>query len=163
VGDFQGKVASVEAVARSGLDVYAHNLETVRELTEYVRDRRANYDQTLETLRLAKELVPSMVTKSALMVGCGETEDQVYQTIEDLLKVDCGILTIGQYLRPTPAHMPVHEYVHPDVFQKYKEKGEEMGLTFIASGPLVRSSYRAGEFFLKNFLEKRRDEGVTVV
>lgn len=155
VGDFQGNPPDIHTVADSGLDVYAHNIETVRECTPSVRDRRADYDQSLWCLKEAKQHNSGLVTKSSIMVGCGETEDQVLQTMDDLRENNVDILTLGQYLRPTTRHMPVAEYIHPDMFEKYKQLGEEKGFLFVASGPLVRSSYRAGEFFLAKYLEKR--------
>jgi len=156
VGDFEGNPEAIKLVADAGLDVYAHNIETVRECTPFVRDRRADYDQSMWCLQFAKEHNPTLVTKSSIMVGCGETEEQVIQTMRDLRAHNVDILTLGQYLRPTTRHMPVAEYVKPAVFDKYKEIGEDMGFAFVASGPLVRSSYKAGEFFLENYLNKRK-------
>ena len=155
VSDFQGDKDAVAAVANSGLDVYAHNVETVEALQAYVRDRRAGYAQSIGTLKAAKEVRPDLVTKSNIMLGVGENDDQVLQTMEDLLEAGVEILTMGQYLRPTPRHMKVHEYIHPDKFEAWRVKGEEMGFAYVAAGPLVRSSYKAGEFFTKSLVKDR--------
>jgi len=154
--DFRGDDACVDRVALSGLDVFAHNIETVEALQSSVRDRRAGYEQTLSVLRRAKETVPGIVTKSSIMLGLGETEEQVRQTMLDLRAADVDVVTLGQYLQPTPAHLPVEEYVTPEVFDAWAKEGDEMGFMYVASGPLVRSSYRAGEFFVKGVLEKRK-------
>jgi len=157
--DFQGMESSVETVIGADLDVFAHNIETVRELTPVVRDRRAKYDQSLAVLRHAKDQgrKRGLVTKTSIMLGCGENESQVLQTMSDLRDNEVDILTLGQYLQPTRRHMQVAEYVPPSMFEKYQQIGEDMGFIFVASGPLVRSSYKAGEFFLTNYLDKRKD------
>lgn len=145
-GDFQGRIDLVEQVLASGMDVYAHNIETVERLQRTVRDRRANYKQSLSVLRAAKEARPDVVTKSSLMLGLGETADEVHQTMLDLRDVGVEIVTFGQYLQPTKRHMKVTRYVTPEEFDSWKTTGEALGL-HVASGPLVRSSYRAGDFF----------------
>uniref|UniRef100_A0A915D455 Lipoyl synthase, mitochondrial n=1 Tax=Ditylenchus dipsaci TaxID=166011 RepID=A0A915D455_9BILA len=137
VPDFSGRVASIEVVAQSGLQVFAHNLETVRRLTPEVRDPRAKYDQSLNVLKCAKQLVPNLVTKSSL-----------------ISRVEA--LTLGQYMQPTKRHMAVREFVKPEVFDYWKKRGDEMGFLYTASGPLVRSSYKAGEFYLKNIVNSRQ-------
>ncbi len=147
VGDFQGNRESIEKVVYSPLDVFAHNVETVRRLTPKVRDRRASYDQSLFVLEYAKSLRRDIYTKSSIMVGLGETEDEVIQTLRDLREVEVDIVTIGQYLRPTPKHLPVHEYVSPQKFNYYRERALEMGFKEVFAGPLVRSSYRADKVF----------------
>lgn len=157
-GDFQGNVADIHRVARSGLDVFAHNMETVEALTPYVRDRRATYRQSLEVLRQAKVAQPSLVTKSSLMLGFGETDDEVLQTMKDLRANNVDCVTFGQYMQPTKRHMKVKEYVHPDKFAHWKNVGDELGFLYTASGPLVRSSYKAAEFFLMNAIKKRKEQ-----
>lgn len=154
--DFRGDMHCVDIVANSGLDVYAHNVETVAQLQWLVRDPRANYQQSLSVLEHAKKGRPGLVTKTSIMLGLGETDDQVLQVLEDLRKIDVDCLTLGQYMQPTKRHMKVKEYLHPDKFQYWQEVGEKMGFAYTASGPLVRSSYKAGEFFIKNLLKKRR-------
>lgn len=150
---------SVRTLAQSGLDVYAHNIETVRRLTPFVRDKRAKYDQSLQVLQLAKKLNPSLFTKSSIMVGLGETEEEVIQTFKDLRAHDVDVVTLGQYLRPTQQQLGVVEYVTPETFQKYKEIAERLGFRYVASGPLVRSSYKAGEYFMKHLIDDARKKG----
>uniref|UniRef100_A0A0A9WDI5 Lipoyl synthase, mitochondrial n=1 Tax=Lygus hesperus TaxID=30085 RepID=A0A0A9WDI5_LYGHE len=148
--DFAGNLDSVRTVAQSNVDVFAHNLETVRELQHVVRDRRAGYEQSLRVLQTAKECNPDIVTKTSLMLGCGETDDQVLQVLKDLRSIGCDVVTFGQYLRPTDRHMKVAAYITPEKFLEWKRIADDMNFMYTASGPLVRSSYRAGEFFLKN-------------
>lgn len=155
-GDFRGDLEMVDVMARSGLDVYAHNLETVEELTPHVRDRRAGYRQSLNVLKRAKETVPSLITKTSIMLGFGETDEQILQTMKDLREINCDVITLGQYMRPTKRHMKVVEYVKPEKFEYWKEKALELGFVYCASGPLVRSSYKAGESFIENVLNKRK-------
>ncbi|XP_045205660.1 lipoyl synthase, mitochondrial-like isoform X2 [Mercenaria mercenaria] len=156
--DFRGDFNSVETVALSGLDVYAHNVETVAEMQWLVRDPRANYKQSLKVLEHVKNLKPDMVTKTSLMLGLGETDAQILRVLEDLRKIDVDCVTLGQYMQPTKRHIKVKEYVHPDKFKFWEDVGNKLGFAYTASGPLVRSSYKAGEFFLKNLLEKRKTE-----
>ncbi len=148
VPDFCGDAAAIARIASSGADVIAHNVETVERHQKKVRDGRAAYSQSLEVLRRVKELGVKY-TKSSLMLGLGETQEEISTTMDDLRKVGVDILTIGQYLRPTNWHLPVEEYVHPSLFQKYETMGLEKGFLFVPSGPLVRSSYKAGEKFLE--------------
>ena len=155
-GDFRGTPELTHLLVDSGIDVYSHNIETVESLTPKVRDRRASYRQSLDVLREVKRHNPRMVTKSSIMVGLGETREEVLQTMRDVRDTGAEIFTVGQYLRPTRRHLAVERYVTPDEFQEYEAEGLKMGYAFVASGPLVRSSYRAGEFFLKAFLDKRR-------
>jgi len=157
VPDFQGRRELVEPVAQSGLDVFAHNVETVEELQAQVRDRRANWTQSVSVLRAAKE-AGAAVTKTSLMLGCGETADQVMGALRKLRDAGVDVVTLGQYMRPTKRHMPVAEYVTPEAFDAYKRAAEGMGFLYVAAGPLVRSSYRAGEFYLTNVLKQRRGE-----
>ncbi|KAL2431583.1 Lipoyl synthase, mitochondrial [Exophiala dermatitidis] len=155
-GDYAGDLEMVKLVATSGLDVYAHNIETVEALTPQVRDRRATFRQSLSVLKAAKEAKPGLITKTSIMLGLGEREDQVWDALRELRAIDVDVVTFGQYMRPTKRHMPVHEYVTPDVFEQWRVRSLEMGFLYVASGPLVRSSYKAGEAFIENVLKKRR-------
>jgi len=150
-GDFAGSLEHVELVAKSGLDVYAHNIETVEALTPQVRDRRATFRQSLKVLKHAKE-VGVQITKTSIMLGVGETEEQVMDALRELRKVDVDVVTFGQYMRPTKRHMKVDRYVDPSEFDRWKEVADGMGFRYVASGPLVRSSYKAGEFYIENVL-----------
>ncbi|CCE61197.1 hypothetical protein TPHA_0A01130 [Tetrapisispora phaffii CBS 4417] len=157
-GDFMGNLEMVDVMAMSGLDVYAHNLETTEALTPHVRDRRATYRQSLAVLERAKKTVPDLITKTSIMLGLGETDEQVLQTLKDLRTIDCNVVTFGQYMRPTKRHMKVVEYVHPDKFDYWKQIALDMGFSYCASGPLVRSSYKAGESFIENILRSRKHQ-----
>lgn len=154
-GDFRGNVEHASIVASSGLDVFAHNIETVEELTPIVRDHRAGFHQSLSILRHVKQKFPHIVTKSSIMLGFGETHDQIMRALESLRNVGVECLTIGQYMRPTKKHMKVVEYIHPDMFSYWESVGNNLGFIYTASGPLVRSSYRAGEYYIKNILKER--------
>lgn len=145
--DFRGNLDNVRTVVESKPDVFGQNIETVRRLTHVVRDRRAGYDQTMNVLRAVKEIDGTRRTKSSILVGMGETPDEVLETMRDLRAAQVDLLAIGQYLQPTHAkrHVPLVEYVHPDQFAKYKEQGLQLGFKYVASGPLVRSSYKAWE------------------
>lgn len=158
--DFQGQKALIERVAKSGLDVYAHNVETVKRLQSRVRDHRAGYEQSLSVLEHVKTIGPSLVTKTSLMLGVGETHEEVLQTLKDLRMAGVDVVTFGQYLRPSTKHMPVKEYVTPESFAEWQRMGEDMGFLYVASGPLVRSSYKAGEYFLKNLLKDRQKKAL---
>jgi len=158
VSDFQGMKKSVETLALSGLDVYAHNLETVERLQKFVRDARAGYQQSLSTLEHAKKVKPGLYTKTSLMLGLGETDEEVIQTMKDLRAVDVDVVTFGQYLRPTENHLSVVEYVTPEKFDYFRRVGEDMGFKYVASGPMVRSSYKAGEFYLEHMIKSERKE-----
>jgi lipoic acid synthetase len=146
----------VALVARSGLDVYAHNVETVEALTPQVRDRRATFRQSLRVLKAAKAAKPDLITKTSIMLGLGETEEQLWETLHELRKIDVDVVTFGQYMRPTKRHMPVHEYITPNAFEMWRQRALDMGFLYCASGPLVRSSYKAGEAFIENVLKKRK-------
>ncbi len=148
IPDFRADRACLETLVAGGPDVVSHNLETVERLTPSVRDPRAGYRQSLDVLRLLREIRPALPTKSSLMLGLGEREDEVLAAMDDLRAVGVQFLTLGQYLRPTPKHLPVLEFVPPDRFEDYRVAGEERGFRYVASGPLVRSSYRAGEFYI---------------
>ncbi|MGC1478946.1 MAG: lipoyl synthase [Chthoniobacterales bacterium] len=143
--DFNGKDSSLQKVVDARPHVFNHNLETVERLTPLVRSR-AKYSLSLEFLQRAKELGPDLVTKSGLMLGLGETETEIFQAMDDLREANVQVLTMGQYLRPTPEHLPVVEYVRPETFDLYREIAENKGFDFVASGPLVRSSYHAADF-----------------
>jgi lipoic acid synthetase len=136
--------------------VFAHNVETTEAMTQYVRDRRANFRQSLDVLRIAKETQPDLITKTSIMLGLGETESELWQALRDLRASDVDVVTFGQYMRPTKRHMAVHEYVTPDVFELWRQRALDMGFLYCASGPLVRSSYKAGEAFIENVIKKRR-------
>ena len=145
--DFAGKRASVCTVLDSGVDVFAQNLETVRRLTHPVRDPRAGYDQTLGVLAYAKQHRPDVLTKSSVMLGLGETDEEIGETLDDLRAGGVDIVTFGQYLRPTMNHLPVERYVTPEAFALYRRWGLERGFLEVVAGPLVRSSYRAERVF----------------
>ncbi len=153
IPDFQGNLDSLRKVVEAKPDVIDHNIETVERLTPTVRDRRAKYRQTLELLENVKRLDPTRYTKSAIMLGLGERDEEIRQVLADLRAVDVDFLTIGQYLRPSHRHLKVESYVRPDQFAEYQRWGEELGFKYVASGPLVRSSYRAGEFFIASLLK----------
>ena len=156
IPDFRGDEAALRTVVSAAPDVLAHNIETVARLTPTVRDPRAGYRQSLEVLDRAKAMAPERFTKTSIMVGLGETADEVRQALRDLRAHRCDIVTFGQYLRPSPQHLPIVEYVTPEGFAQWQAEAEAMGFLYVASGPLVRSSYRAGELFLKGKLTERR-------
>ncbi|KAG7206569.1 hypothetical protein KM043_000255 [Ampulex compressa] len=157
VPDFKGNRDHVAIIVGSKLDVFAHNIETVERLTPFVRDRRANYGQSLNVLRAAKQFDPNLITKSSIMLGLGETDDEVEQTMRDLRGAGVDALTLGQYMQPTKRHLRVMEYVTPEKFKSWEILGSKLGFLYTASGPLVRSSYKAGEFFLTNILRQSRE------
>ncbi|TRM65715.1 mitochondrial Lipoyl synthase [Schizophyllum amplum] len=161
-GDFAGSMEQVSLVAKSGLDVYAHNVETTEELTPFVRDRRATFRQSLRVLEHAKSQ-GVRITKTSIMLGVGETEDQLLRTLQELRKAKVDVVTFGQYMRPTKRHMKVDRYVEPAEFDRWKQVAEDMGFLYVASGPLVRSSYKAGEFFIENVLRKGEKEAKRLV
>lgn len=203
--DFGGKLPLVDQVANSGLDVFAHNIETVERLTPFVRDPRAKYRQTLAVLEQAKKAAGgNMVTKTSIMLGLGELyfsydnkqgkkiclnkarfqmeaslrqilfnwflnntiyltgekDEEILTTMKELRAVGVDCLTLGQYMQPTKRHLKVAEYVTPEKFAYWEQVGNEMGFLYTASGPLVRSSYKAGEFFIKNIVEKRQKQEI---
>ena len=163
-GDFAGDLSMVDVVAKSGLDVYAHNVETVEALTPFVRDRRATFAQSLSVLLAAKTSTPTLITKTSLMLGLGETDSQIFAALQALRDNGVDVVTFGQYMQPTKRHMKVQEYVTPERFEMWGRRAREMGFLYVASGPLVRSSYKAGEAFIENVLKKRRrgEGGVAV-
>ena len=148
--DFAGSERDVATVVDSGVDVFAQNLETVERLTHVVRDPRAGYAQTLGVLAFAKRHSPSLLTKTSLMLGLGETDSEIVRAIDDIRAAGVDILTFGQYLRPTRNHLPVLRYVTPAEFERYRRLGLERGFLEVVAGPLVRSSYRAERVFEKN-------------
>ena len=143
--DFHAKEECMELVAEAGPDIFNHNLETVERLTSAVRSR-AKYRTSLTVLRRMKEIAPHVNTKSGLMLGLGEREEELLTAMDDLRASNVEVLTLGQYLRPSPQHLPVVAYIHPDKFEEYKRIGYEKGFTYVASGPLVRSSYHAADY-----------------
>jgi lipoic acid synthetase len=148
--DFDGVREHVELVVSSGLEVFAQNVETVERLTHPVRDPRAGYDKTIEVLAHAKSYRPDVVTKTSLMLGLGERDAEILKTMDDLRSANVDILTLGQYLRPTPNHLPVQRYVSPEEFEAYRSEGLERGFLEVVAGPMVRSSYRAEQVLQKN-------------
>jgi lipoic acid synthetase len=148
--DFQGVLEDVETVVDSGLEVFAQNVETVKRLTHPVRDPRASYEQTLSVLAHAKKHRPEILTKTSLMLGLGERDHEIMETMDDLREINVDILTLGQYLRPTPNHLAVDRYVSPEEFEAYRREGLEKGFVEVVAGPLVRSSYRAERVLQQN-------------
>ena len=148
--DFQGVMSDVRTVLDSGLDVFAQNVETVRRLTHPVRDPRAGYEQTIDVLRAAKVYKPNVLTKTSLMLGLGETDAEIRETLEDLRAARVDVLTLGQYLRPTPNHLNVERFVSPQLFDQYRVWALDLGFLECVSGPLVRSSYRAEQALKRN-------------
>lgn len=157
IPDFKGDEAALQAIIDAQPEVIAHNLETIQRLTPTVRDPRATYEQSLKVLARVKELDPTRYTKSALMVGLGESEAELLEAMDDMRADQVDILTIGQYLRPTRKHLPVEEYLPPEYFARLQSAAESKGFLFVASGPLVRSSYRAGEYFIKHHIQQKED------
>lgn len=158
--DFNGVEEHIKTMVEGGPDVFAQNVETVERLTRHVRDPRAGYWKSLNVLKKVKEINPKMYTKTSIMLGLGETDEEVRQCLTDLRSVACDIVTFGQYLQPTKKHLKVVEYVTPEKFDEWKKIAIDMGFLYCASGPMVRSSYRAGEFFIKGMIDReRRGEG----
>lgn len=151
--DFQGIEKDIATLLDSGVDVFAQNVETVERLTHPVRDNRAGYWQTLKVLKFAKHYRPDVLTKTSLMLGLGETDEEIIQTMDDLRAQNIDILTLGQYLQPTKNHLPVARYVTPEKFLEFREIGLAKGFFEVASGPLVRSSYRADKVFKRTNLD----------
>lgn len=163
VGDYKGDLLGVHTVVDSGLDVYAHNIETVRRLQYRVRDPRAGYDQSLRTLigakLYAREKKTPLYTKSSIMLGLGETEMELREAFADLREAAVDVLTLGQYLRPSKDHLPVEKFYSPQEFDRLKAIAESFGFMYVASGPMVRSSYRAAEFFMEGMIRSQQKEG----
>ncbi|HNP36379.1 MAG TPA: lipoyl synthase [Woeseiaceae bacterium] len=148
--DFNGRHEHVDLVLDSGLEVFAQNVETVKRLTHPVRDPRAGYEQTIDVLQHAKQYRPEVLTKTSLMLGLGERDSEIMQAMDDLRRANVDILTLGQYLRPTPNHLAVERYVTPAEFDAYRIEGLERGFVEVVAGPMVRSSYRAEQVLQKN-------------
>jgi lipoic acid synthetase len=156
IPDFQNDMDSLRTIVQARPDVVAHNIETTLSLTPTVRDPRAGYWQSLSVLRNLKKLERHLYTKSSIMVGLGETEEEVFQAMTHLRLAGVDFLTVGQYLRPSNRHLKVVEYVSPESFEQYRKEGEGLGFKYVASGPLVRSSYKAGEYFIRSVVEGER-------
>ena len=155
--DFRGDENLVTHLAAARPHVFAHNIETVERLTPRVRDPRAKYRQSLRVLETVKQFDSTIYTKTSIMLGLGETDDEVVQSLKDLRAVGCDVVTFGQYLQPTEKHLKVIDYVSPEKFQWWQKTAEAMGFLYVASGPLVRSSYRAGEFFMHGLIKKKQE------
>lgn len=154
--DFRANPSFLNKIILAQPDVFAHNIETTERLTPKVRDPRATYKQSLKVLEYVKTQARHIYTKSSIMLGLGETAAEILQTLKDLRSVSCDVVTFGQYLRPHKRHLAVHNYVTPQEFQDWKKQAESMGFAYCASGPLVRSSYKAGEFFLSALIKKNK-------
>ncbi|MFH1262199.1 MAG: lipoyl synthase [Pseudomonadota bacterium] len=164
IPDFQGRTDLLSRILTARPDVLGHNIETVERLTPTVRDRRCGYRQSLDVLAEMKRQRPEQWTKSSLMLGLGETRDEIRTAFADLLSVGVDFLTLGQYLQPTKKHLPVVEFVRPEKFEELRREGEEIGFRYVASAPLVRSSYKAGEFFIETVVRNHpRNGGSDVV
>ncbi|HSC89903.1 MAG TPA: lipoyl synthase [Polyangiaceae bacterium] len=157
VGDFGGRKRDIATMVESAPDVFAHNIEVPRRLTPFIRDARCDYDLSLGVLRRAKELAPDRFVKSSIMVGMGEADEEVVETMRDLRDAGVDVVTLGQYLRPTPKHAAVARFVTPETFAEYERVGYELGFQFVASGALVRSSYHAAEGFIAARVRGGRD------
>jgi lipoyl synthase len=158
IPDFRGDINCLKTIIAAEPEVIAHNIETVRSLQRQVRDIRANYEQSLEVLKNVKTCSPNTFTKSSIMLGFGENDKEVIQAMKDLRGIYVDIVTFGQYLRPSKRHIALKEYVPPEKFNYFKQIAEQEGFLYCASGPFVRSSYKAGELFIKNIIQKRNNE-----
>jgi len=156
IPDFHGNRHAIENVANAGPEVISHNIETVARLSPLIRDARATYEQSLRVLKIIKDIDYKIYTKSSIMLGLGEMEEEVMEAAKDLRSAGVDIISIGQYLQPTSRHLPVKEYIAPEKFDSYKKNIEKMGFAYTVAGPFVRSSYKAGEFFIKNLVYSRR-------
>ena len=155
IPDFHGNRHAIENVANAGPEVISHNIETVARLSPQIRDARATYEQSIRVLKMIKDIDYRIYTKSSIMLGLGEMEEEVMETAKDLRSAGVDIVSIGQYLQPTSRHLPVKEYIAPEKFDSYKKSIEKMGFAYTVAGPFVRSSYKAGEFFIKNMVYSR--------
>lgn len=162
IPDFQGNWDALQLVMDANPDILNHNIETVRRLSDRVR-AKAKYERSLELLKRAKEMKPKIPTKSSIMLGVGEQLDEVLEAMDDLRAVNCNILTLGQYLQPTPKHMKIDRYVHPDEFAQLKQEGLKRGFRHVESGPLVRSSYHAHEQTDSAYASIAADESTIVM
>ena len=154
IPDFKGDLICLKKIIDAKPNVIAHNIETVKKFQRKIRDPRANYEQSLKVLKNVKEINKNIYTKSSLMVGIGETKEEVKEAMIDLRNNNVDIITIGQYLRPSKDHYPIYEYIKPELFKYYEKLALKLGFKFAASGPFVRSSYKAGELFIKNILKE---------
>ncbi len=148
IPDFLGESKLIKKIVETQVNVIAHNVETVERLTPEIRDRRASYKRSLQVLQIIKDLDPEKYTKSSIMLGLGEGDEEVLQTLKDLREVACDVVTIGQYMSPSNKHFPIKEYITPEKFDYWEKQALGLGFVFVASGPLIRSSYRAAELFL---------------
>lgn len=160
IPDFQGEFDSLLKILHAKPEVLAHNLETVERLTPTVRDQRATYHQSLRVLEMVKEFNPAQFTKTSIMLGLGETDDELKQAFQDLRNVGVDFLTLGQYLQPTGKHLKVVDFVTPEKFDELEKLALTYGFRYVASGPLVRSSYRAGEFFISSMIQHQKKEKI---
>jgi len=158
IPDFSGREEFIHKIGVANPAVIAHNIETVERLTPTVRDRRAGYRQSLAVLDYVKRTFPHIHTKSSIMLGLGEQEDELLQAFRDLRDVGVSVLTLGQYLQPSPWHLEVKEFVTPERFAELQRMAEEMGFLYVAAGPLVRSSYKAAEFFVAGLIKRDREK-----
>ncbi len=155
IPDLLGNRYAIEKIIDAGPEVISHNIETIARLSPLIRDPRATYQQSLSVLQMIKDIDCKIYTKSSMMLGLGETEEEVIQVAKDLRSVGVDIVSMGQYLQPTSRHLPVKEYVSPEKFDSYKKRIEKMGFAYVVAGPFVRSSYKAGELFIKNMINRR--------
>lgn len=158
IPDLGGNEVALAKVVEAKPEVIGHNIETVESLSPKVRDRRASYRQSISLLRAVKRMDPLIYTKSSIMLGLGESEEEVLGSLRNLREAGVDMVTLGQYLRPSEWHIPVVEYVPPQKFEMYRREAEDMGFLYAASGPLVRSSYRAGEFFVEALARKKKEK-----
>jgi lipoic acid synthetase len=156
IPDFHGNRHAIEMVAEAGPEVISHNIETVDRLSPLIRDSRATYKQSLRVLEMIKDIDYKIYTKSSMMLGLGEMEEEVMQAAKDLRSAGVDMVSIGQYLQPTSRHVPVKEYIAPEKFDSYRKSIEKMGFAYTVAGPFVRSSYKAGELFIKNMVYSRQ-------
>jgi lipoic acid synthetase len=155
IPDFSGDASRLQQIVDAKPDVIGHNVETVERLNPVIRDRRASYSQSLKVLQVSKQLDKRIYTKSAMMLGVGETEEEIIKTLQDLRSNSVDFVAIGQYLRPSQHHVEVKEYVTPEKFERLKKRALEMGFLYVAAGPFVRSSYKAGEYFIQRLIKSR--------
>jgi lipoyl synthase len=156
IPDFHGNRHAIETIADAGPEVISHNIETVARLSPLIRDSRATYKQSLRVLEMIKDIDYKIYTKSSMMLGLGEMEEEVMQAAKDLRSAGVDMVSIGQYLQPTSRHVPVKEYIAPEKFDSYRKSIEKMGFAYTVAGPFVRSSYKAGELFIKNMVYSRQ-------
>jgi lipoic acid synthetase len=158
IPDFNGDRHAIEKVAYAGPEVMSHNIETVARLTPLIRDRRAAYEQSLRVLKMIKDIDYKIYTKSSIMLGLGEIEEEVMLAAKDLRSAGVDIVYIGQYLQPTSRQLPVKEYITPQKFDSYRKSIENLGFAYVVAGPFIRSSYKAGELFIKNMVYRQQQQ-----